>query len=116
MTANAATDRLRKRRTVGLEAAPEQEDTAPSVEARLIAGDRQKALHAAMETLPERQRNALVLRHFEELSNPEIASALETSVEAVESLLGRARRALADKLSHLHPAARGFKQVKGARK
>ncbi len=115
ITANAATDRLRKRRTVALEAAPEPEDDAPSVEAGLIAQDRQKALHAAMETLPERQRNALVLRHFEELSNPEIASALETSVEAVESLLGRARRALAERLSHLRPAARQVKQKKGAR-
>lgn len=116
VTANAATDRLRKRRTVGLEAAPEQEDGAPSVEEGLIAHDRQSALHAAMATLPERQRNALVLRHFEELSNPEIASALETSVEAVESLLGRARRALADKLSHLRPAAGRVKHVKGARR
>jgi len=115
ITANAATDRLRKRRTVALEATPEPEDDAPSVEAELIAQDRQKALHAAMESLPERQRNALVLRHFEELSNPEIASALETSVEAVESLLGRARRALAGKLSHLRPAARRAKQKKGAR-
>ncbi len=115
VTANAATDRLRKRRTVGLEAAPEQEDTAPSVEAGLIAEDRQNALHTAMETLPDRQRNALVLRHFEDLSNPEIATALETSVEAVESLLGRARSALADKLSHLRPAARRVKQEKGAR-
>ncbi|NOR64216.1 MAG: RNA polymerase sigma factor [Rhodobacteraceae bacterium] len=115
VTANAATDRLRKRRTVGLEAAPEQEDTAPSVEAGLIANDRQTALRAAMDALPERQRHALVLRHFEELSNPEIASALETSVEAVESLLGRARRALADKLSHLRPAAQRVKQRKGAR-
>lgn len=115
VTANAATDRLRKRRTVALEAAPEQIDQAPSVEARLIADDRQKALHDAMGTLPERQRNALVLRHFEELSNPEIASALETSVEAVESLLGRARRALAAKLSHLRPVAQPSKHEKGAR-
>ena len=115
ITANAATDRLRKRRTVALEAAPEPEDDTPSVEAGLIAEDRQKALQAAMQSLPERQRNALVLRHFEELSNPEIASALETSVEAVESLLGRARRALADRLSHLRPVARRVKQKKGAR-
>ncbi len=115
VTANAATDRLRKRRTVALEAAPEQVDDAPSVEAGLIAEDRHSALHAAMETLPERQRNALVLRHFEELSNPEIASALETSVEAVESLLGRARRALAGKLLHLRPAAQTDTHVKGAR-
>ncbi len=115
VTANAATDRLRKRRTVALEAAPEQVDQTPSAEAGLIADDRQKALHDAMQLLPERQRNALVLRHFEELSNPEIASALETSVEAVESLLGRARRALAEKLSHLRPAARRGKHEKGAR-
>ncbi len=115
VTANAATDRLRKRRTVALDAAPEQADDAPTVEAGLIAADRQKALHAALAHLPERQRNALVLRHFEELSNPEIASVLETSVEAVESLLGRARRALADRLSHLRPEARRAKQLKGAR-
>ncbi len=115
VTANAATDRLRKRRTIALEAAPEQVDATPSVEAGLIAEDRQAALHTAMATLPARQRNALVLRHFEELSNPEIASALETSVEAVESLLGRARRALADKLSHLRPTAQAGKHKKGAR-
>jgi len=115
ITANAATDRLRKRRTVALDAAPEQVDDAPTAEAGLIAQDRQKALHSAMQTLPDRQRNALVLRHFEELSNPEIASALETSVEAVESLLGRARRALAEKLSHLRPRVGQDKQDKGAR-
>ncbi len=115
VTANAATDRLRKRRTVGLEAAPEQADNAPSVEAGLIADDRQRTIHAAVATLPERQRNALVLRHFEELSNPDIALVLGTSVEAVESLLGRARRSLADKLSHLRPVSRRDKQKKGAR-
>lgn len=115
VTANACTDRLRKRRTVGLEAAPEQVDAAPTAEAALIAVDRQKALHGAMAELPERQRNALVLRHFEALSNPDIAAALETSVEAVESLLGRARRALAQKLCHLRPAARRANKEKGAR-
>ena len=115
VTANACTDRLRKKRNVGLEAAPEQIDGAPSAEAGLIASDRQRDLHRAMQDLPERQRNALVLRHFEELSNPEIASALETSVEAVESLLARARRALASKLTHLRPTAQTAKQKKGAR-
>ena len=115
ITANACTDRLRKRRTVALEAAPEAADESPSAEAGLIAADRKQALHSAMSTLPERQRNALVLRHFEALSNPEIASTLETSIEAVESLLARARRALADKLAHLHPAAERAKPKKGAR-
>ena len=46
----------------------------------------------AIAALPERQRLALVLRHFEERANPEIAAILEVSVEAVESLLARGRR------------------------
>lgn len=95
ISANLCTDRLRKRRTVGLDQAPEKADENPSVEAKLIASDRAAALRVAMDQLPERQKLALNLRHFEELSNPEIAEVLETSVEAVESLLGRARRALA---------------------
>jgi len=45
--------------------------------------------------LPERQRQAVVLRHIEGLSNPEIALALDIGVEAVESLTARGKRALA---------------------
>jgi len=52
-------------------------------------------LAQAILRLPERQRQALVLRHFEGLSNPEIGEQLDCSVEAVESLLARGRRQLA---------------------
>jgi len=114
VTANACTDRLRKRRTTGLEAASEQIDDTPGVVEKMIIGDRQRALHQAIGSLPERQRNALTLRHFEALSNPEIAETLETSVEAVESLLGRARRTLSEKLSHLRPRKTGSQPKKGA--
>ena len=50
-------------------------------------GDRQLAerVNAALRALPERQRLALVLCHYEDLSMAEAASAMETSVEAVES-------------------------------
>lgn len=93
---NLSTDRLRRRgRTRPLEAAPDPIDPRPSAEAGLIAQDRAAALHAAPGRLPERQRIAVVLRHLEALSNPEIAEILETGVEAVESLLARARRTLA---------------------
>ena len=44
--------------------------------------------------LPERQRAAIQLSHYEEKSNPETAEILGVSVEAVESLLSRGRRAL----------------------
>ncbi len=95
ISVNLCTDRLRKRRMVGLENAPEKADETPSVESALIAKDRATALHLAIAQLPERQQLALNLRHFQELSNPEIAEVMQTSVEAVESLLGRGRRALA---------------------
>ena len=45
------------------------------------------------------ERIAVVLRRLEDRGNPEIAAALDTSVEAVESLLARARRALAADLA-----------------
>jgi RNA polymerase sigma-70 factor (ECF subfamily) len=46
---------------------------------------------AALASLPPAQRLALVLRHVDGLSVPEIADALGRSVEAVESLLARGR-------------------------
>lgn len=48
----------------------------------------------ALKSLPERQRLALTLFHYEGLSHIEIGEILGVSNEAVESLLGRARRAL----------------------
>jgi RNA polymerase sigma-70 factor (ECF subfamily) len=49
--------------------------------------------------LPDRQRQAVVLRHLEGLSNPEIAEVLGIGVEAVESLTARGKRALVAALS-----------------
>jgi RNA polymerase sigma-70 factor (ECF subfamily) len=95
---NLCTDRRRaagRRRQGALDDAPEVADVAPGVEARLIAADRLAALEAALAQLPERQRQAVVLRHIEGLANPEIAAVLDLGVEAVESLTARGKRALA---------------------
>lgn len=92
---NMATDRLRKRRGVGLDEAPELPDGAASALERMIETDRAQALEMALAQLPARQRQAVVLRHLEGLSNPEIAAAMEIGVEAVESLTARGKRALA---------------------
>jgi len=51
--------------------------------------------------LPERQRTALVLCHFDGMSNPDAAAVLEITVEALESLLARARRTLKNALRPL---------------
>lgn len=56
--------------------------------------DRKRHVAAALADLPERQRAALVLVHYQGLSGREAAAALDISVEAVESLLARARRSL----------------------
>ncbi|MCJ8140469.1 RNA polymerase sigma factor [Falsirhodobacter halotolerans] len=95
VTVNLCTDRLRRRRGVALEDAPEVEDDAPSVEGRMMDRDRVAALEAALARLPDRQRQAVVLRHIEGLPNPEIAAILGIGVEAVESLTARGKRALA---------------------
>lgn len=53
-----------------------------------------KLLQLALGRLPERQRSALVLTHYQGLSNREVADILAITVDALESLLARARRSL----------------------
>ncbi len=96
---NLCTDRLRKKRGTGLDEIAEPEDGSPSQDARLMEKARATALETALGTLPERQRQAVVLRHIEGLSNPAIAEILGVSVEAVESLISRGKRLLAKRLA-----------------
>lgn len=94
---NLCTDRLRARQRrggPGLDEVPEIADGAAGVEAGLIAADRAQALQAALAQLPDRQRQAVVLRHIEGLTNPEIAAVMDIGVEAVESLTARGKRGL----------------------
>jgi RNA polymerase sigma-70 factor (ECF subfamily) len=99
VTANLATDRLRRRRSVALDAIEEPDDPAPGVVEQMITSDRHRALDEALALLPERQRVAVVLRHIEGLTNPDIAATMGIGVEAVESLTARGKRKLADLLS-----------------
>jgi len=98
---NLCIDRKRRARGghVDLDAVPEPPDPARSAAEQLQEGARQDALQAALMQLPERQRQAVVLRHLEELSNPEISGIMDISVEAVESLTARGKRALAAALA-----------------
>lgn len=54
-------------------------------------------LAEAIQKLPENQRTAILLRHDQGFRYEEIARIMETSVEAVESLLVRARKALRER-------------------
>jgi len=96
VTRNLCIDRIRKRRpTPDIDDVPEPPDPAKSVLARLADAEETRALVRLISALPDRQRRALVMRHFDGAANPEIAERLDCSVEAVESLLARARRSLA---------------------
>ena len=99
VAANGAIDRARRRRTTPLDETPEPSDTRPRADRALERQEAQRHIDTAIAALPERQRLALSLVHFEGLSNIEAAAAMELSVEAVESLLARARRGLKEKLS-----------------
>jgi RNA polymerase sigma factor (sigma-70 family) len=87
--------RRQRGRTTPLDEVPEPADPGQGVVERMQDGARWDALQAALMQLPERQRQAVVLRHIQELTNPEIAGIMQISTEAVESLTSRGKRALA---------------------
>ena len=99
VASNLCLDRLRRSRPRGLDEVAEPEDARPGVVARLIEADRALALDEALAALPDRQRQAVVLRHIEGLTNPEIATVMDIGVEAVESLVARGKKGLAALLS-----------------
>jgi RNA polymerase sigma factor (sigma-70 family) len=103
VTVNLCTDRLRRRRPLSLDEAGDVAEDRPGVLSSMIETDRQamvqRTVQDALARLPERQRQAVVLRHLEGLGNPEIADVMGIGVEAVESLTARGKRALAAALA-----------------
>ena len=81
---------------------------APSRRADELMG-----LQDVLETLPENQRRAILLREWQGLSYHEIADELELSQSAVETLIFRARRALAQGLEE-PPAPKKRRLARGA--
>ena len=105
VTMNLCIDRQRRRRggMAALDDVAEPPDPGLSAAETMQEAQRTDALQSALRELPDRQRQAVVLRHLEELSNPEIAGIMEISTEAVESLIARGKRALASALAGRRP-------------
>lgn len=91
---NLAIDRHRRRRETNDGDLEQIVDEAPDTAHTIDAERRRKMMQNAIAQLPERQRTALVLCHFDGMSNPDAAAVLNVSVDALESLLSRARRSL----------------------
>lgn len=96
---NLCYDRLRKRRETAVADPPDRPDEGPGPDRGLQAQDVGRRVAAAMAALPDRQRAAIALCHYQELGNIEAAALMGVSVEALESLLSRGRRALRKALS-----------------
>jgi RNA polymerase sigma-70 factor (ECF subfamily) len=95
---NLCIDRLRRRKnTVDIEEVTlvDQKDNAFDL---LAEDQRKQRVKAALNDLPDRQRHAIILNYYQGLSNIEAAKVMEISVDALESLLSRARRHLRETL------------------
>jgi RNA polymerase sigma-70 factor (ECF subfamily) len=75
-------------------------DGGPSAEDFLLSKERSRQISDALQSLPENQRMALVLKRYDGLSYEEVAQIIGCSVSAVESLLVRAKRTLQEKLKN----------------
>lgn len=104
VTLNQCYDRLRRKPMQDLESAAHVADGAPDPEAMLGRSELSRLVARAVEELPARQRAAIALCHFQECGNIEAAEILGISVEALESLLSRGRRALRERLESLKKA------------
>lgn len=94
VVSNLCIDRIRSTQRMEVtDDVPDSETDADQLR-ELTEQDLSARVDDALKRLPERQRLALTLFHYEGLSHIEIGETMGVSNEAVESLLGRARRAL----------------------
>lgn len=100
---NLARDRLRTRRPAAdAEIIDTLSDAQPNPEQQAGQAQSHRALRDALDALPERQREAIVLRHLEQYAQAEAAAIMGVSEGALESLLVRARAALKITLADWH--------------
>lgn len=94
VVSNLCIDKMRSsRRFTVTDDVPERAEPADQL-TQVEAQDASERVDRAIKALPDRQRTALTLFHYEGLSQIEVGRIMGVSDEAVESLLARARRSL----------------------
>ena len=89
---NAASDALRQRRPVSVGDPPDQADPAPGPDERAAEDFEAFQVHAAVDSLPPRERDVIELGYFDGLSQSEVAGKLGIPLGTVKT---RTRSALA---------------------
>lgn len=103
---NLCVDRLRRRREKASAILPDELPASERPSGLFLERQVADAVQRALAELPERQRAAMGLVHYQGLSNAEAAEVLGVGVRALESLLARARRQLKESLAALAPTER----------
>jgi RNA polymerase sigma-70 factor (sigma-E family) len=94
---NGARSRLRRQQVRRRHLQPVSA-VAPSAESAAVANDEHREVIAALRTLPARQREALVLKFYLDLSEAETAGAMGVSAGSVKTHVHRGLAALASVL------------------
>jgi RNA polymerase sigma-70 factor (ECF subfamily) len=100
---NHCLNEIRSRKSQPALAAPVndllEEPSGENPDSRISRAELQAAVKAAIDALPENQRMAVILARYEEMSYDEIARTMDLSLEAVKSVLFRAKENLKEALS-----------------
>lgn len=99
---NTCLDMLRRKPPIHQSIDEEILETLPNEditqETALALQQENESIRYAVQSLPDRQRLAVVLCYFEEMTNPEAAAVMGMHIKALEGLLVRARKALKERL------------------
>src|SRR5689334_2189119 len=76
-------------------------DRHPTVEQQMIRRARMQEIRRAIESLPLKQRAAVLMHKYQEMEYSQIAKVLNCSESAVKSLLFRAYETLRARLAHM---------------
>jgi RNA polymerase sigma-70 factor, ECF subfamily len=95
---NSAIDAARSRRALAVGDPPDAPDPGPSSDAMVAAAIDAFRVHAAVDSLPEREREVISLAYFEGLSQSEVAARLELPLGTVKTRTRSGLARLAERL------------------
>jgi RNA polymerase sigma-70 factor (ECF subfamily) len=96
---NAAFDALRSREAPSRWELPDQPDDGPGPDERAAAAEQAFRVHAAVDELPDHEREVIELAYYDGLSQSEVAARLGAPLGTVKTRTRRALAHLADRLA-----------------
>ena len=91
---NLCIDHFRKFNRMVNESPDDEVSDQAGPEEKFMQQDMAATIQDAMMRLPEKQRSAIIMCHYQGFSNRDAAKMLDVSVDALESLMARGRRKL----------------------